>query len=247
VNFSVSVGTVVPTRVKVVAVPSEIIEIRPEFRNHQYFVVRDEIVIVDNRRRIVAVIPADSARGGGSAVSSDADFADLSPEEIRQVQLVLIERGFSLEADGRLGPRTRDALIQFQRREGLQATGQIDSRTVTSLGVSIRSNEQSSTTGQGDRNQQSPRGSGDARSNSPQNQSSPMGQGNQSGTSEPGGRTSNQSKNPSATTGLGGDNPSSAAQRERSRSGNPSTQQGSPSNGSPSSSAPSGGASGGDR
>ncbi len=205
VNFSVSVGTVVPTRVRVVAVPAAIIEIRPEFRNHQYFVVRDEIIIVDNRRRIVAVIPADSARGGGAAVGSGADFADLSPEEIRQVQLVLIDRGFSLEADGRLGPRTRDALMQFQRREGLQATGRIDSRTVTSLGVSIRSDQQPSTTGQGSGSQQSPRGSGGAQSNSPQN--SPMGQGNQPGASQPGasqdGQTSNQPQGPSPTTGQG--------------------------------------------
>ena len=206
VNFSVSVGTVVPTRVRVVAVPAAIIEIRPEFRNHQYFVVRDEIIIVDNRRRIVAVIPADSARGGGAAVSSGADFADLSSEEIREVQLVLIDRGFSLEADGRLGSRTRDALIQFQRREGLQATGRIDSSTVTSLGVSIRSNQQPSTSGEGGNNQQSPRGSGGAQNNPPQN--SPMEQGNQSGASQPGasqqgGQTGNPPQSTSPTTGQG--------------------------------------------
>ena len=32
VNFRVSVGTVVPARVRVVAVPAEIVEIRPQFR-----------------------------------------------------------------------------------------------------------------------------------------------------------------------------------------------------------------------
>jgi len=78
----------------------------------------------------------------------------LSPDEIREIQLVLIERGFVLEADGRLAPRTRQALIQFRQRAGLQVTGQIDSRTVAALGVTIRSGPQGqpgqpSTTGQG--------------------------------------------------------------------------------------------------
>ncbi len=70
---------------------------------------------MDNRRRIVAVIPVDTA-GGRAAGSSGADVCiDLSPDEIREVQHVLIRRGFSVEADGVLGPRTRQALIQFQQ------------------------------------------------------------------------------------------------------------------------------------
>jgi hypothetical protein len=61
---------------------------------------------------------------------------------------MLNQKGFSVgEPDGRWGPRTTQALIMFQQRQGLQATGRIDSRTVTALGVSVRS--QGSTTGQG--------------------------------------------------------------------------------------------------
>jgi hypothetical protein len=56
VNFSVSVGTTVPTTVRVVEVPSVIIEIHPEYRGHMYFVVNDEIIIVDRDHRIVAVL-----------------------------------------------------------------------------------------------------------------------------------------------------------------------------------------------
>src|SRR5262249_8174025 len=134
-----------------------IVEIRPEFRNHQYVVVHDEILILDNRRRVVEVIPADRAGGSGPAMrgSSRTDaVVDLREADIRQVQHVLIERGYSVEVDGRVGPRTRLALIQFQRREGLQATGRIDNRTITSLGVTVTSNQrgggqQPSTTGQG--------------------------------------------------------------------------------------------------
>ena len=57
VNFNISVGTAVPTSVRVVAVPSTLIEIYPEWRGHMYFVVNDEIIIVDRRHRIIAVLP----------------------------------------------------------------------------------------------------------------------------------------------------------------------------------------------
>jgi len=57
VNFSVSVGTVVPTSVRVVRLPAPIVEIYPAWRDYEYFVVGDEIVVVDPRdHRIVAVL-----------------------------------------------------------------------------------------------------------------------------------------------------------------------------------------------
>ena len=40
------------------------------------------------------------------------------------------------EPDGKLGPRTRQALIEFQWQQGFQATGQIDTQTDAALGVS---------------------------------------------------------------------------------------------------------------
>jgi hypothetical protein len=56
VNFSLSVGTVVPTSVRVVAVPAVLIEIHPEWRGHMYFIVGDQIIIVDRSHRIIAVL-----------------------------------------------------------------------------------------------------------------------------------------------------------------------------------------------
>jgi uncharacterized protein DUF1236 len=56
VNFSISVGTVVPTTVRVVEVPSVIVEVHPEWRGYMYFVVGDEIIIVDRGHKIVAVL-----------------------------------------------------------------------------------------------------------------------------------------------------------------------------------------------
>lgn len=56
VNFSVTVGTTVPTSVRVVAVPQVLVDIYPDYRGHMYFVVGDEIIIVDRNHRIIAVI-----------------------------------------------------------------------------------------------------------------------------------------------------------------------------------------------
>lgn len=57
VNFSVHVGTVVPRTVRVVEVPSTLVEIHPEWRGYRYFVVHDQIVIVEpDSLRIVAVL-----------------------------------------------------------------------------------------------------------------------------------------------------------------------------------------------
>jgi hypothetical protein len=59
VDFSLEIGTRVPRTVRLVRVPTTIIEIEPRWRGFEYFLVGDEIVIVDpNRMEIVAVIPA---------------------------------------------------------------------------------------------------------------------------------------------------------------------------------------------
>ncbi len=61
VNFNVSVGTVVPRTVVLHPVPEAIVDIIPAYRDYDFFVVRDEIVIVEPRsQRIVDVIE----RGG---------------------------------------------------------------------------------------------------------------------------------------------------------------------------------------
>jgi peptidoglycan hydrolase-like protein with peptidoglycan-binding domain len=161
VNFALSVGTAVPSSVRIVDVPSALIEINPQWRGHQYFVVRDEIIIVDRSRKIVATVPVGSSggaalhrRGGAASVAE----VNLTEEQIRHVQIVLNEKGFNIgRPDGRLGPRTIRALTAFQRRQGLEVSGRLDSRTVAALGVSNVSGGQggaqgagqSSTTGQG--------------------------------------------------------------------------------------------------
>jgi hypothetical protein len=57
INFSLNVGTVVPRSVRVVAVPPTLVEIHPAWRGYMYFVVGDELVIVEPRTlKIVAVL-----------------------------------------------------------------------------------------------------------------------------------------------------------------------------------------------
>jgi len=56
VNFNISVGTVVPTTVRVVEVPTVLIEYYPDWRGYLYFVYNDEIIIVDRNHRIIAVL-----------------------------------------------------------------------------------------------------------------------------------------------------------------------------------------------
>jgi peptidoglycan hydrolase-like protein with peptidoglycan-binding domain len=64
---------------------------------------------------------------------------NLSRDEIRHVQMVLMERGLDVgNADGVVGPRSRSALIAFQGQQGLEPTGKIDQPTITALELSHR-------------------------------------------------------------------------------------------------------------
>jgi len=59
VNFSISVGTRVPREVSFHPLPAQIVTIYPEWRGYEYFLVRDQIVVVDPRTlEIVAVLEA---------------------------------------------------------------------------------------------------------------------------------------------------------------------------------------------
>ena len=141
VNFALSAGTMVPTSVHVVAVPETLFAIYPEWREDMYFVVRDDIIIVDHSHRIVAVLPVGSsgarAQYGSSGSQGSGMAMQLSRDEIRQVQIILNQKGFNIgEPDGVLGERTRAALIQFQRQQGFQASGHMDQQTMGALGVS---------------------------------------------------------------------------------------------------------------
>ena len=56
--------------------------------------------------------------------------------DVMATQQALKEKGFDPgPADGRMGPRTRAALRDYQKKEGLTATGRLDDQTSAKLGV----------------------------------------------------------------------------------------------------------------
>jgi hypothetical protein len=51
------VGTTVPSSVRIAPVPTTLVEINPGWRGYEYFVVNEEIILVDPRtHRIVAIL-----------------------------------------------------------------------------------------------------------------------------------------------------------------------------------------------
>lgn len=70
--------------------------------------------------------------------------SNLDRDQVKQVQEALNQKGFkSGQADGKMGPETKDALQAFQQKQGLQATGQPDQQTLAALGIN-----EAGTTGQ---------------------------------------------------------------------------------------------------
>lgn len=57
VNFSISVGTVVPRTVRFAPLPPLLVEINPGWRGYEYFIINEQIVIIEpGTLRIVAVL-----------------------------------------------------------------------------------------------------------------------------------------------------------------------------------------------
>jgi peptidoglycan hydrolase-like protein with peptidoglycan-binding domain len=69
-----------------------------------------------------------------SASAADAPYVD--SQTVRQAQKTLNDRGFRTGGvDGRMGPQTQAALVNFQRAEKLQPTGKLDRQTLAALGI----------------------------------------------------------------------------------------------------------------
>ncbi|HUG77656.1 MAG TPA: peptidoglycan-binding domain-containing protein [Burkholderiales bacterium] len=77
------------------------------------------------------------SQGSAAAGATGQRGMSLSSDTIKQVQQKLNEQGFHAGAvDGRMGETTRQALRNFQQSESdLEATGEIDQKTLSALGV----------------------------------------------------------------------------------------------------------------
>ena len=88
VNFSLSVGTVVPRDVRLQPLPAEVVEIVPQYRGYNFVLVKDEIVIVEpSTYKIVTVLPY-SGRSTASAPTRTEPrqvmFSDRDREVVRK-------------------------------------------------------------------------------------------------------------------------------------------------------------------
>src|SRR5262249_22702569 len=211
VNFAVHTGAIVPRSVNVVAISTFpiLIDTFPQYRDYSFFVVEDEVVIVDRGHKIVDVVPAGPRARFSRSSGSAAVVVNLSEPEIREVQQVLVRRGFLHgRVTGVWGPETHDALIAFQRKEGFTANGTIDTRTVGALGLSGKVKAQESSSTQGSSSTTTGHGQSGSDGQSPAGQHAPAQ--TQATTGQSGGQnqpSDRRSSTPSqSTTGQGGGN-----------------------------------------
>lgn len=88
VNFSLSVGTVVPHDVRLQPLPADVVELVPQYRGYNFVLVKDEIVIVEpSSYKIVATLPyggRSTAAAPARTEQRSATFSDRDREVIRK-------------------------------------------------------------------------------------------------------------------------------------------------------------------
>ncbi len=116
VNFSLTVGTAVPRDIRLQTLPPDVVEVVPQYRGYSFFVVRDEIVIVEpSTYQIVTVLP----RNGGATAAAPAPapsrsrvaFTEKDRDVVRNVflrggppcSITDIRRGSSFKASLKVG------------------------------------------------------------------------------------------------------------------------------------------------
>jgi peptidoglycan hydrolase-like protein with peptidoglycan-binding domain len=79
-----------------------------------------------------------SGRSGASAGGGNQ-------EQVKAVQQALKDKGHDPgDVDGKMGPKTQAALRDYQQKEGLKATGRLDTETASKLGVQAKADTSSS-------------------------------------------------------------------------------------------------------
>ena len=123
----------------------------------------------------------------GSAMKSGKAGGGAKAEQVKAVQEALKDKGHDPGAvDGIMGPKTKQALRDYQKAEGLKATGNLDSETASKLGVQTTSAADSASPAA------SPSGSSSSGASAPSGSSS-------SGASTPSGSSSGGASGSSST------------------------------------------------
>jgi hypothetical protein len=121
VNFSVSVGAAVPRDVRLQTLPADVVEVVPQYRGYNFFVVRDEIVIVEpSTYKIVTVLP----RSGGSAVAAPASSSKKVTFTDRDRDVVRKHARASTE--GRTTGNSGATRVEIRRGERLPDTVEVE-------------------------------------------------------------------------------------------------------------------------
>jgi len=90
----------------------------------------------DPEVRVAGRSPASGSSASGSSSGSGMSATSGGGGNVRELQRALNNRGANIAVDGRMGPQTRNALMDFQRQNNIEASGRVDQRTASALGVS---------------------------------------------------------------------------------------------------------------
>jgi peptidoglycan hydrolase-like protein with peptidoglycan-binding domain len=86
--------------------------------------------------------PSSSTSSSPSSQQNDSNASSAQSQNaqtMREVQQALKQKGFDVGAiDGQMGPETQSALRDFQQSQGLPQSGNLDSQTLSALGVSAQ-------------------------------------------------------------------------------------------------------------
>jgi uncharacterized protein DUF1236 len=124
VNFSISVGTAVPRSIQLRALPADLVTFVPQYRGYSYFVVEEQIVIVEpSSTHIVAVIPYSGGTTTRAAVPA--------PTKSRAVKLStqerdVIRRHTSARRGGDAAPPARKASRHYSVGDEVETTETIE-------------------------------------------------------------------------------------------------------------------------
>lgn len=125
VNFSIAVGTKVPTSVQLRALPSDLGTFVPQYRGYSYFVVEEQIVIVDpGAHEIVAIVPYTGAAPAtrtvetGAAPPTPTVATKAAPREMTKAkprkavaQKPMVSRSVNLNTEQKREPRTEEKSV----------------------------------------------------------------------------------------------------------------------------------------
>lgn len=90
----------------------------------------------NNAQSSTTNMPSTQGYSNGQA-GTGLEQQQLSQSTLENVQQQLQQQGFyrTGKIDGRWGPGTHQAVLNFQQSKGLQATGQLDQQTLEALGI----------------------------------------------------------------------------------------------------------------